>query len=278
MPRHFIAQLKYGNLTPWINSIEGDPPGEGEGGGAGGGSLDAAALQAQLKQLNQDIKNRDEVIGKLRGFERKYKLAAEAVGDLDPDRLKTLDEQANTYAARLAEMERQQEEIKLKARQEVLSEYDPKLQTLNKEKEQLQNQVSEVKMTFDLFQDFNANGGIGNRFEAFVQLAGGNFERNKEGNIQVRDDAGSLVIYKDPDAKAGESSERVATPADFLKMLGSGDIGKQYKFNQLEMLKLTLEAHNKSSGAGLPGQNGYNGTKPLADMSQSELASMIFQG
>ena len=132
-------------------------------------------------------------------------------------------------------------------------------------------------MAFDLFKDFNGNGGIGSRFESFMQLAGRNFERGQDGAIQVRDDAGVLVIYKDPAAKAGESSERVATPADFLKMLASGDAGKGYRFNQLEMLRLTLEASNKSSGAGLPGQNGYNGTKPIGEMSQSELAQIAFR-
>ncbi len=271
MPRHFIAQLKYGNLKPWIHCIDDQPPGEGEGGGSGG--VNVAALQSELAQLREQIDGQKNLIQTLRGFERQYKTVSGVLGDLDPERLENL----KRTDERLAQQQQHQEQQALEIRQQVASEYDPKIQALNKEKQTLQDELGAVNLTFDLFRDFNANGGIGSRFQSFMKIAGGNFERNQEGGIQVRDDAGNLVIYKDPDTKPGESSERVATPADFLKMLANGDVAKgSYRFNELEMLSLTLEAANKSSGAGLPTNSGYNTSKPLQDLSQNELGKMAF--
>lgn len=271
MPRHFITQLKYGNLQPWINCIDDTPPSDDLSGTGGGGGVDVVALQAQVKELQEANQAKDGIIQKLRPIERKWNTVAGGLSEQRLEELKIADQ-------RLAELQQQQEQSALKIRQEVASEYDPKIQGLTKEKEQLTSRLQQTQLTYDIFREFNANGGIGSRFEAFTQLAGKNFERNKEGHLQIRDDAGQLLIYKDPDAKAGSELERVATPADFMKMLADGTIVKSnYQFNQLEMLQLTLEAHNKASGAGLPGNPGYNGTKPLQEMSQAELGKLAFK-
>ena len=272
MPRHFIAAQKYGNWKPWINCIDDNPPGDGGGGGSGGATIES--LQAEIQSLKQTAENQAGVIQNLRGFERKYKLAAEAVGDMDPSRL----QQLKNAEENLAAQQRQSEDAALKIRQDVIAEYDPKLKTANSEKEALQSQLDDANLTYDIFRAFNNNGGIGSRFESFKQLAASNFERNKDGGLQIRDDAGELVIYKDPDAPTGTDSERVATPADFMKMLSSGAIAKsRFQFNQLEMLQLTLEAYNKSDGPLLPGNNGYNSVKSLDEMSQGELAKLAFK-
>ena len=257
MPRHFIAAQKSGTWKPWVNCIDENPPSDGGGGGGGGGGgATIESLQAEIQQLKQTAENQAGVIQNLRGFERKYKLAAEAVGDMDPSRL----QQLKNAEENLAAQQRQSEDAALKIRQDVISEYDPKLKAANSEKEALQNQLADANLTYDIFKAFNGNGGIGSRFESFKKLAFSNFERNKEGGLQIRDD------------------ERVATPADFIKMLGSGAIAKsRFQFHELEMLQLTLEAYNKSDGPLLPGNNGYNSVKSLDEMSQGELAELAFK-
>lgn len=268
MPRFFVAFQKYGNLSPWINCIDPEPP-AGEGLPAGSGGPSVESLQQQIAQLQQEIASKDGIIGKLRPIERKWNTVA---GGLSDDRL----EELRTADQRLAELQQQQEQVELEIRQRVASEYDPKIQGLTKEKEALSSQLEDSNQTYEIFRAFNANGGIGKRFESFRKLTGGNFERNNENGLQVRDDAGQLVIYKDPDAPAG-ANERVATPNDFVNMLASGAISKSsYQFNQLDMLLYTLEAFNKAGGPLLPDRNGYNGSKPLAEMSKSELEKAAF--
>lgn len=273
MPRHFIALQKYGNLKPWLNSIDDTPPGEEPGSGGAspsGGGATVEELQAQIAELRNTLAGKEEVINKLRPIERKYKTIAAGLSDERLQELKVADQ-------RLAEVQSQKEQEALKIRQQVAAEYDPKIQELTKEKADLQSQLKQSQLTYQIFKAFNANGGIGSRFQSFQQLASPNFERNEKGLLQIRDDAGQLVIYKDPDAKAGTESERVATPADFLKMLGDGTIGKSiYQFNQLEMLQLTLEPFNKAGGPLLPGNNGYNRVKSLDDMSQAEIGEIAF--
>ena len=112
----------------------------------------------------------------------------------------------------------------------------------------------------------------------FLRSPTPNLKRMDDESIQIRDDAGTLLLYKET-GKTGETSERVATVDDFIKMLGDGTLAKSkhYVFRELPMLQYTLEAHNKSSGPLLPGESGYNGLKPLSEMSQAELGSVAFK-
>ena len=274
MPRHFIAHQKYGNLKPWLNNIDDSPPAnEGDLGGGGSQAAEASVedLQAQIAQLQSTLANKDGIINKLRPIERKWNAVA---AGLSEDRLEEL-KQADQ---KLVELQSQQEQAALKLRREIAAEYDPKLQELNKQKSTLEQQLEGKNLEYDIFRAYNANGGIGEHFESFIELSKGNFERNKDGHLQVRDDAGNLIIYKDPDAKAGMESERVATAADFIKMLADGTIAKsKYQFRRLPMLQFAMDSYNKASGPLLPDDTGYNGVKPLGELSQTELGSLIFK-
>ena len=74
MPRHFIAQQKYGNLAPWINSIEANPADEGEGGGGGGGgapdTTNTPDSVLPADKPDEEIQNPQGVLNTLRKFQQ----------------------------------------------------------------------------------------------------------------------------------------------------------------------------------------------------------------
>ena len=76
MPRHFIAQQKYGNLKPWINTVEPDPANEGEEGG-GGSTPDSPITPAPTPANggNEEIQNPQGVLNTLRKFQQYGSLA-----------------------------------------------------------------------------------------------------------------------------------------------------------------------------------------------------------
>lgn len=269
MPRFFVAARKY---SPWlcVDSDPGDPGADVGGGGSGGapdsaGSLSIEELQAQLSELQTKTQGQDSLITKLRGIERQHKSMEAILGETNPERL----QQLRDAEAELQKQQSTREQAVIDARNEVATEKKEEIDHLNKQLSVAKNESAQIQTKFELFQAFNANGGIGSRFEAFLNLASNNFERDSQKHLQVRDDQGKLVVISD------DKGDRAATPADFIKMLGSGDL-EGYQFNQMQMLQLTLEAYNKASGSGLPRDNGYNVTKPLSEMSKEELAKAAF--
>lgn len=254
--------LRYG--TPWL-SVETDPPGEENGGSGSAPNLET--LQQQLSELQQKTSGQQELIEKLRGFERQYKSLEAIVGETNPDRLQQLRE----AESKLKEAQAAEQQKILDARNAAADEYTGQITKLTTQLSEAQQKAAQVETTYELFQAFNGNGGIGDRFQGFVGLAGGNFERDNNGKLQVRDDAGNLVVFKPK-----EGPDRVASPAEFIKMLGANQL-EGYQFNQLSMLQLTLEAYNKSSGSGLPGDNGIPVGVDIHKMSQANLGEMAFK-
>lgn len=261
MPRHFIAVQKYLSIDP-------DPADPGASlGGSGNGGPSLEQLQAQISDLQSKTQGQEALITKLRGFERQYRSLEAIVGETNPEKLQALrDAQKN-----LEQQQAQAEQAVLKAKTEVSQEYKSKLDATTQQLTTAQQEAEKVRTQFDLFKAFNANGGIGSRFEAFLNLASANFERTEKGTLQVRDDAGTLITATDDKGVAMPVS-----PQKFIKMLNAGELDN-YQFNQREMLQLTLEAYNKSSGAGLPGSNGLPSGGNLQTMSQAELANYAFR-
>lgn len=256
MPRHFITELKY--LSPSISpDPEGDPPA-----GGGGGGPTTEELQAALDNLQSELSAKNSIIDKLRPTERKYQQVSQILGEVSPEKLAEL----RDAERRLEEQQAKQDQLVLGIKQEAQTEWQEQVDGLQKSNKALTLEVAKVNQKFDLFRAFNNNGGIGARFDGFESLAGKNFERNKtSGALQVRDDQKRLVTFKDAEG------ERPATAEEFIQMLGQGDLG-EYKFSQLDLIKLTLEPAKKSSGVDMPGNSGYNRTKPLNEMTQTELA------
>ena len=247
-------------------SIDAEPPGQDTAtSGSGGPSLEQ--LQAQLQQSQAKAEGQEALIAKLRLFERQYKSLEAIVGETNPEKLQELRE----AATQLEQQKAKAEQAVMQARTEVTQEYKGKLETVTDQLTTAQKEAQAVQTKFALFQAFNGNGGIGSRFEAFVNLAATNFERLPSGELQVRDDAGTLITATDEQGVA-----KPVTPSTFVKLLASGGLDN-YQLNQREMLQLTLEAYNKSSGAGLPGSNGAPGGSSLQSMSQAELAKYAFQ-
>ncbi|MEL7494636.1 MAG: hypothetical protein AAGJ95_11835 [Cyanobacteria bacterium J06554_11] len=270
MRRYFVSLLKYG--TPHC-SIDTDPPSDGgEGGGGGGGAgepqPDISALQTQLTEYKKVINNYRQKESSYESALRQQKRMEALLGDISPDKLVELRDAEN----KLASAKEQQEQRLLEERNAVASEYKQQIEQLNQKTSQYEQEIAGQRKEYELFKAFNANGGIPERFNGFVRLAADNFKRAQDNSMQVFDDTGKLVIFND------KNGDRAATPADFLQMLASGQLDESYTFNDLELMKLTTQAYNKSSGSGLPSNNGYNASKPLSEMSQTELAQIAFKG
>lgn len=248
---------------PWqILCVTPDPAGEG---GGGGGELTVEALQAQIAELQQQNQGAMELIKKLRPFETKVQRLESTLGTTDPAKLLELKSAEAQLQQQAAEIERQV----AAAKTEVATTYQEQIKALNARVEAAAQQSQQTQLTFDIFKAYNANGGIGDRFDSFMQLAQGNFRYAEDKSLQVVDDAGKLLIASD------DTGNRPATPADFMKLLAANKL-EGYQFNRASMLQLTLEAYNKASGAGLPQNNGYNGGKAFSEMSQSELSKYAF--
>lgn len=65
MPRHFISYQKYGNLTPWVNHIDTEPP-ESTGGETG----DNTAADKVDGEAGEEIQNPQGVLNTLRKFQQ----------------------------------------------------------------------------------------------------------------------------------------------------------------------------------------------------------------
>lgn len=237
----------------------------GEGGGGGGGELTVEALQAQIAELQQQNQGYAKLVGKLRPIEDKYQKLESLLGTADPAKLIELKNAEAQLQQQAAEIERQVAAAKI----EVSSTYQDQIKALNTRVEAAAQQSQQTQLTFDIFKAYNANGGIGDRFDSFMQLAQGNFRYAEDKSLQVVDDTGKLLIASD------DTGNRPASPADFMKMLAANKL-EGYQFGRASMLQLTLEAYNKASGAGIPANNGYNSGKAFSEMSQSELSKYAF--
>ena len=96
------------------------------------------------------------------------------------------------------------------------------------------------------------------------------FERVSDGSIQVKDETGKQVLFKD-----GKGTERLATPAEFMKMLAM-DTLEGYQFSNKPLMQYSFSAYNKAMGANLPTATSVPNGRDLQEMSQSELAKHAF--
>ncbi|MEM9947801.1 MAG: hypothetical protein AAF810_17325 [Cyanobacteria bacterium P01_D01_bin.36] len=228
--------------------------------------VDVEALQAQITALKAEVQAKDSVVSKLRPFERNWKKVA---GDLTPDRLTELQQSEQ----KLLEAQ-QQQQLEDQYRDAAAQEYTPKIQEKDSRIQALESKLAAVEMRYNLSTAFSQNGGIGQHFEGFLELASGNFKSSEQGRLNAYDDFGNMVMVTDPKTK----QDRAATPGEFVKMISNGSLEKSgYVLSKLPLLKYTVEAYNKSSGSDLPRQNGNSTTANLDDLSQSELAGIAFK-
>lgn len=238
----------------------GEPPSPSDLNGEGGGSGNGA--QSEVEALRKALAN-------ARQFEKRYKSLEAIVGDTNPERLQELRE-AETRA------KQQQEEAEkriIDAKNSVKSEFEQQIAELNKQNAKLMTEQQKVSMTFELFRHFNGAEGDGEQFEGFITLSEGLFHRTDSGEIQVKDSMGRLITTKDETGNL-----RAATPKEFMKLLAAGKLDDEFDIKNASLLKMTFAPYNKAMGAGLPSGNAGPMPKNLAELSQSQLGSLVFGG
>jgi len=248
------------NFSPWLSvdpePIEDIPPGGG-----------TPAVDPRIADLEAKLQSYEGIIEKLRPVERNYKKLEAILGDTDPERLQQLRDAESKAQMQESQIEQQL----LAARNEVAKEYEPRIQDLNSQLDERDKRMKEIDREYQLYQEFNRNEGIGKKFKTFMRLASDYVTEKSDGSLQVVDEAGKQVIYKDKD-----SGDRVASPGDFMKMLASGASMESYQFTDLDSLRTTFEPYNKAQGVNLPSSNGLPSGKALHEASQSELAKVAF--
>lgn len=249
------------NLKPWQLTIDENPDGELSDGGQ-------AAPDPRIAELEKELASYKGIVEKLRPVERRFKSLEALLGTTDPEKLQELREADRRIADQQSEWE-----TKLAAvRDETASEYKPQISKLEQQNKSLVSEHQSIKDEYELFQAFNESDGIGSRFRSFVNLGRQYFYRSQSGALQVKDIRGE-TIYID-----GDNGSRPATPTEFMKLLASNKLPDKYAIDQKDMLQITFNAYNKAQGANLPTNSGQQFSKPVSEMSQSELGSVLFGG
>ena len=257
----------------WDGICRVDPGPAGDGGGvgvgdagagpAGGGGGDAGGSEpSEVEALRKALAN-------ARQFEKNYKRLEAIVGDTNPEKLQEL----RDADQRLKHEQSERERLIIEAKNAVAAENKGTIDELQKQNSTLSSEREKIKMTFDLFKEFNQAEGDGTKFEGFVTLAQGLFERTDSGDIQVKDANGRTITTKDED-----STLRPATPREFMKLLIAGKLDNEYSIPNADFLKMSFAPYNKAMGAGLPSGNGAPMPKDLASLSQSQLGGIVFGG
>lgn len=279
------------HFKPW-SFVDPEPSDSTEGAGTGTAGIEAVAVPPvaavtpqstdgddgdtlkSLQSLRAELDAKDKALANSRKIERQYKSIEALLGTTDPEKLQQLRE---------AEQLRQQQESQIEeqlaaAKAAALEGIKPTLESLRKEKTTLEETTSTLKKDnqqirdqFEIFRAFNEAGGIGTRFEGFVELASRYFERGEKGALQVKDTMGNVVhIEKD-------GAEVPATPAQFMRLLSKGELPEKYAFTSVDMIQLAFPPANQSQGANLPTSSGFATGKPLQEMTQAELAKHAFK-
>jgi hypothetical protein len=205
-------------------------------------------VSAKFQAAADEIAGRKKALASAREFERKYKRYQAVLGDTAPERLKELMDADQ----RSAEIEQNLESRLLEERQRVEREKQAQLDEVRSEADKARDLAAQVTKRYDVFRAYNQKGGLPPRFESFAALSEANISYDKEGSVEIRDDAGKLLTFKPKDLK---EQERKASLEDFIEMVSSGGID-EYKFQHAEAMKLCMEVYNGSSGSGLPSING----------------------
>lgn len=250
--------------------VDVDPPSEG-----GGAPLDVPTPPsgtdpaAELAALRAELAAKEKALANARLVERRYKSLEAIVGDTNPEKLQEL----RDAEIKLKQQQESMDKLLLEAKNSVKTEFEQQLEELRKQNTTLTTAQKQTEMTFDLFKEFNDAEGDPKKFNGFIKLSEGLFQRTESGQIQVKDAAGKLVTTKDEDGNL-----RPARPAEFMRLLISGKLDGEFIIPDSEFLKSSFAAYNKAMGSGLPSGNGSPLVKNPADMSQSQLGAAIFGG
>jgi hypothetical protein len=248
--------------------VETEPVDAGAGDNLGSGTPPGDDLAAQLEALQNQLAAKEKALANSRQVEKNYRRLEAIVGDTNPEKLQEL----RDADQRLKQEQSDRERMIIEAKNSVTAEYKGTIDELQKQNSTLSSEREKIKMTFDLFKEFNQAEGDGTKFDGFVTLAQGLFERTDSGAIQVKDANGRTITTKDED-----STLRPATPREFMKLLIAGKL-EEYNIPNADFLKMSFAPYNKAMGAGLPSTNGAPMPKDLGSLSQSQLGSLIFGG
>ena len=261
----------------WDGICRVDPDPAGDGGGVGGGDpgpVPSAGgggddIAARLASVEAELAAKQKALDNARKFERRAQQLEGIVGNLNPEELIKL----RDAETRLQQQQSEMDKKLIEAKNSVTSEYQQQLEELRKQNTTLSSEQEKTRMTFDLFKEFNQAEGDGTKFDGFVTLSQGLFQRTDSGAIQVKDAQGRLVTTKDEDGNL-----RPASPREFMKLLISGKLDNDFDIPNADFLKLSFSPYNKAMGAGLPSGNGAPMPKDLASLSQSQLGGIVFGG
>ena len=171
MPRHFIAQQKYGNLKPWVNCIEPDPANEGEVGGGGGASDSPITPDSTpASKEDEEIQNPQGVLNTLRKFQQYGTLNDIQRMVADSKRLKALETAISAEGADLTtlpetlkqikESEAKQTEFKEQYEAQLAiakAEFDKQLAEVNKRASDARQELLDERRSAKIQPFYNAN-------------------------------------------------------------------------------------------------------------------------